>query len=339
MNARGLMELIVLDIGCEMHIISPTLFAMMVLMALVTTFATTPILHLVIREKEETRETYVPAAFSRGEERNAILVPVADPKGVARLVGIALAATPPGMTPPRVLALVRRPAGGVRTGLDENDGRSAPRSAALGAALKLAWGQEAVITPQAVWSDDPAADLVKIALESNIGWILLGPHHAVFGTDFRGGVVQALLDRAQALPLNVGVAIQAGHASYNRLFAVADATHDGRAAVELATRVAQHRGLNLHVIPIAAATEPVEGEFSGTLSEAAQTIGRRLHTETIMDPTAALVTERTAAGLVFIAASVAERLGLARRGFAGFPDGHPMGRVRFELMDDFQNCQ
>jgi hypothetical protein len=52
-----------------------------------------------------------------------------------------------------------------------------------------------------------------------------------------------------------------------------------------------------------------------------------------------MVTERTAAGLVFIAASVAERLGLARHGFAGFPDGHPMERVRFELMDDFQNCQ
>ncbi len=45
MNTRGLMELIVLNIGLEMGVISPTLFAMMVLMALVTTMATTPILH------------------------------------------------------------------------------------------------------------------------------------------------------------------------------------------------------------------------------------------------------------------------------------------------------
>jgi Kef-type K+ transport system membrane component KefB len=45
MNTRGLMELIVLNIGLELGVISPTLFAMMVIMALVTTMATTPILH------------------------------------------------------------------------------------------------------------------------------------------------------------------------------------------------------------------------------------------------------------------------------------------------------
>jgi Kef-type K+ transport system membrane component KefB len=45
MNTRGLMELIVLNSGLDLKIISPTLFAMMVLMALVTTIATTPVLH------------------------------------------------------------------------------------------------------------------------------------------------------------------------------------------------------------------------------------------------------------------------------------------------------
>ncbi|WP_020472162.1 cation:proton antiporter domain-containing protein [Zavarzinella formosa] len=44
MNTRGLMELIVLNVGLELGIITPTLFAMMVLMALVTTMATSPIL-------------------------------------------------------------------------------------------------------------------------------------------------------------------------------------------------------------------------------------------------------------------------------------------------------
>jgi Kef-type K+ transport system membrane component KefB len=44
MNTRGLMELIVLNIGLDLKVISPTLFAMMVLMALATTLATTPIL-------------------------------------------------------------------------------------------------------------------------------------------------------------------------------------------------------------------------------------------------------------------------------------------------------
>ncbi len=43
MNTRGLMELIVLNIGLDLGMISPTLFAMMVVMALVTTAATGPI--------------------------------------------------------------------------------------------------------------------------------------------------------------------------------------------------------------------------------------------------------------------------------------------------------
>jgi Kef-type K+ transport system membrane component KefB len=47
MNTRGLMELIALNVGLDLQIISPTLFAMMVLMALTTTLATAPLLHLL----------------------------------------------------------------------------------------------------------------------------------------------------------------------------------------------------------------------------------------------------------------------------------------------------
>lgn len=44
MNTRGLVELVILNAGLELGILSPTLFTMMVLMALVTTFMTSPIL-------------------------------------------------------------------------------------------------------------------------------------------------------------------------------------------------------------------------------------------------------------------------------------------------------
>jgi len=44
-NTRGLMELIVLNIGLDLGVISPTLFAMMVVIALVTTAATAPVLN------------------------------------------------------------------------------------------------------------------------------------------------------------------------------------------------------------------------------------------------------------------------------------------------------
>ena len=47
MNTRGLMELIVLNIGYEMGILPPPIFVMLVIMALVTTFMTTPALSLI----------------------------------------------------------------------------------------------------------------------------------------------------------------------------------------------------------------------------------------------------------------------------------------------------
>lgn len=47
MNTRGLMELVILNIGLDIKVISPALFSMMVLMALFTTFMTTPVLELI----------------------------------------------------------------------------------------------------------------------------------------------------------------------------------------------------------------------------------------------------------------------------------------------------
>jgi Kef-type K+ transport system membrane component KefB len=49
MNTRGLVELVVLNIGYDLGILSGRIFAMMVLMALVTTFMTGPLLSLVRR--------------------------------------------------------------------------------------------------------------------------------------------------------------------------------------------------------------------------------------------------------------------------------------------------
>jgi Kef-type K+ transport system membrane component KefB len=46
MNTRGLMELIVLNIGYDLGILSLSIFTMLVLMALITTLMTGPLLSL-----------------------------------------------------------------------------------------------------------------------------------------------------------------------------------------------------------------------------------------------------------------------------------------------------
>ncbi|NBX93143.1 MAG: cation:proton antiporter [Proteobacteria bacterium] len=50
MNTRGLVELIVLNLGLDLRIISPRLFTMLVMMALITTFATSPIFSFLTRK-------------------------------------------------------------------------------------------------------------------------------------------------------------------------------------------------------------------------------------------------------------------------------------------------
>ena len=51
MNTRGLMELVILNIGLDIKVISPALFSMMVLMALFTTFMTTPLLDYICPDR------------------------------------------------------------------------------------------------------------------------------------------------------------------------------------------------------------------------------------------------------------------------------------------------
>jgi Kef-type K+ transport system membrane component KefB len=63
MNARGLMELILLNIGLERGIINPALFTIMAIMAVVTTLAASPLFGLVsrVRPLAHSRSSEVPA--------------------------------------------------------------------------------------------------------------------------------------------------------------------------------------------------------------------------------------------------------------------------------------
>jgi Kef-type K+ transport system membrane component KefB len=57
MNARGLMELIILNIGLERGVITPTLFTIMVMMAIVTTLMTSPVFEFVYRRSSRLVDT------------------------------------------------------------------------------------------------------------------------------------------------------------------------------------------------------------------------------------------------------------------------------------------
>jgi Kef-type K+ transport system membrane component KefB len=79
MNTRGLMELVILNIGLDIGVISPALFSMMVIMALFTTFMTTPVLKLIcpkellesVPEKAGTRPSTPTLNLQSGESQVA----------------------------------------------------------------------------------------------------------------------------------------------------------------------------------------------------------------------------------------------------------------------------
>lgn len=103
MNTRGLTELIVLNIGLELGVITPLLFTMLVIMALVTTFMTSPLLEWtypkrlirldVIEPEPEPELEPEPTPEIREIEINQyrILVPVANPSTQKGLLQLATA--------------------------------------------------------------------------------------------------------------------------------------------------------------------------------------------------------------------------------------------------------
>ncbi len=72
MNTRGLMELIVLNIGLDLKVLTPEVFTMMVIMALVTTFMTGPTLNL-INYVFKTKDDSVIDEISNGEKYKILI--------------------------------------------------------------------------------------------------------------------------------------------------------------------------------------------------------------------------------------------------------------------------
>ncbi len=72
MNTRGLMELVVLNIGYELGVLSPKIFTMMVIMALVTTFMTGPALD-IINFIFKTKDAIIPSEVKRSSDFNILI--------------------------------------------------------------------------------------------------------------------------------------------------------------------------------------------------------------------------------------------------------------------------
>ncbi|MEH1866525.1 MAG: cation:proton antiporter [Nostoc sp.] len=230
MNTRGLTELIVLNIGLELGVISPLIFTMLVIMALVTTFMTSPLLEwtypkklirLDMVEPESEAETGIDT--SAGGETYPhpfrILVPVANPstqKGLVQLavalaqpaVGVALNYRYPAVVNPLSLIEFQEDYAFESTPV-EADRLIAQRRRQLEELINTLEPPEtrSCVHPIVRISSNVARETAQIATLEQVDLILVGWHRPAFSSNRLGGRVGQMLTTA---PVDVAVFVDKG---------------------------------------------------------------------------------------------------------------------------------
>ena len=213
MNTRGLTELIVLNIGLDLGVISTQLFTMLVVMALVTTFMAGPILRLIdpryelsepIEEELHQAKRVTTDAIPTAAPARAILVAPQDERNLDALV--ALAEPLARATPPRelVIAEIVIPDRFVTgTSLDAGDVEAAARRLDEKSADLAARGISA--RAFAFTSILPGQDYVRLASEEEMDLVLLDGRRPLLGEGVPRGAVGEVLDHA---PCDVAVLVE-----------------------------------------------------------------------------------------------------------------------------------
>lgn len=248
MNTRGLMELIIISIGLELGVISPELFAMMVLMALVTTFLTTPALAWIYPERlsrAELLQEPITTRTHRSPDEPAVVVPVSLPSAGPALLRAACACAWPAK-PGRVYAVhLSRVADDITT--DPPSGIATWTDQVLAPLLAAASADGVRVTPIQFVSRDVGQDLADIAEAKCADLLLMGWHKPVLSRSVLGGAVYDVISRATC---DVGVLVDRGHAEWRRILVpYVGSEHDER-AMDLARRIAAASTAELTVLAV-----------------------------------------------------------------------------------------
>jgi Kef-type K+ transport system membrane component KefB len=209
MNTRGLTELIVLNIALEVGAISSILFTALVIMAVVTTLMTGPLLKLLDPRNEygtKLEDELASAAAVAAREHpglptpeRAILVASHTDAALERLAELAepLART----APPRELILTRLvepPRGaGVRGGLQTENLQLERASQAIAQARERLAADGVLARGVALSSSRPGADLAHVAEREPIDLVLTEGRRRLVGEGVPLGDVSVLLEQAE----------------------------------------------------------------------------------------------------------------------------------------------
>ncbi|MCY0999359.1 cation:proton antiporter [Myxococcus sp. MISCRS1] len=251
MNTRGLMELIVLNLGLDLGVISPTLFTMMVIMALVTTFMTTPLLRLIYPLEEMARDKLELApATAPGLTPYTMLMCVSHQQAGPGMATLAKALSGTEATqlhalhlvhPERVSLREAEPRAGVSEESAEGEGALAPL---LGRARSLGLS----VRPLSFVSTEPAQDIRRTAEARRADLVLLGWHKPLFSQTVLGGTVHEVMKDAAGG--TVAVLVDRGLSDVKRVLVPFIGSRHDRAALKLARRLMKQAGADVTVLHV-----------------------------------------------------------------------------------------
>ncbi|QSQ11710.1 cation:proton antiporter domain-containing protein [Myxococcus landrumensis] len=252
MNTRGLMELIVLNMGLDLGVISPTLFTMMVLMALVTTFMTTPLLRWFYPTEELAmdRVTFESPPAQGAVPPYSMLMCISHQQAGPGMASLAKALSAGGdasqlhalhlVHPERVSLRGAEPDALAPDVEPEGDGVLAPllgRAGSLGLAVR----------PLSFVSTEPAQDICRTAQAKRADLVLLGWHKPLFSQTVLGGTVHEVMSAASG---TVAVLVDRGFTDVKRVLVPFIGSRHDRAALKLARRLMKHAGAEVTVLHV-----------------------------------------------------------------------------------------
>ena len=206
MNTRGLMELVVLNIGYDLGVLTPEVFTMLVLMALITTFMTGPsisFIDFVTRRRERLKL----ASFTANEDK--ILISFGPPLAGNRLLILANQMVENHSDKGNITALHLTPSSDIslqEAEVYEEEGFKPIRELAKELGIKIETKYRA--------TNEVSNEIVNIANEESYSMLLVGSSRALFSRDETGGKIKNFFDDCNC---SVGVLIDKGFNQINNV--------------------------------------------------------------------------------------------------------------------------
>jgi Kef-type K+ transport system membrane component KefB len=207
MNTRGLMELVILNLALELHAITADVFSMMVMMTLVTTAMTAPLLRLLYPPARRRAELLAAAGAAE---------PAPEDPGTRVVLAVARPATVPGLVRAAAMLLGRRTGSLWALHVDraEDHEHREEQADPLALAQQTAKDLDSPMQTVSLISDRFADSILELAQRRAAAWIVLGFHKPVFNSSLLGGTTGRVMNEAAA---SVAVLVDKGLVDVKRV--------------------------------------------------------------------------------------------------------------------------